>query len=197
MIRQEDLDMIKSQWFKDHIATMVDCGDVQVLTWSKPGTLSYYVRYVFDYNKVYITGDIGDFIFKVYDKADLLFMSDLDVGYFSDKLTAREGGKYSFDEAQAKEELLSWYKESELKGVIKREIFKELKAVIEESGGIEAYHHYLAMWIENTEYSEFVDYETFSDYGEVYPIRVLGVLTGLKMAYKQLANSYCFNNLRR
>lgn len=102
MDREELEKELRQEWFKDHKAKLEKLSeDVSILTWRAPGTSSYYVRYVFDYNKIYITGDLGDAILKIYDKVDLEKAASFDIYYLHEKLTARDEEKWAFDEDKA------------------------------------------------------------------------------------------------
>lgn len=114
-MNREDLEKeLREEWFKDHKAKLEKLSeDVSILTWRAPGTSSYYVRYVFDYNKIYITGDLGDAILKIYDKVDLEKAASFDIYYFHKKLTAMEEEKWSFNEDKAINRLYEEIKEIE------------------------------------------------------------------------------------
>ena len=83
-----DMDKISSEQsirnnFRDHIATLTEHGDLKILEWEKPGTSFYYVRYVFDGNRIYITGDLGEAVFCLTWKADIHSFNN--IGLFSRK----------------------------------------------------------------------------------------------------------------
>lgn len=88
---------IREEWFKDHKAEYEKIGDIAILRWGMPGSNIYRVRYVFDYNKIYITGDIGDAIFKIYDEITLEKACELDIHYFHKKLITIGEDKWSFN----------------------------------------------------------------------------------------------------
>lgn len=210
---------IREDWFKDHKAKLEKLSeDISILTWRKPGTSSYYVRYVFDFNKIYITGDLGDAIFKIYDEIDLEKASKLDIYYFHKKITARDEEKWSFNSEKAilrlKEEIeeVKANKAEHLgldedgTGVIDKLSFEEQRV-------LDKYDEYLKMfnnmieetkecnftshWIQSI-YSNYLDeisdydcefYDWIFDIGNEYPRNIQAFLIGLKMAAEQLKES--------
>lgn len=206
---------LREEWFKDHKAKLENLSDdVSILTWREPGTSSYYVRYVFDYNKIYITGDLGDAILKIYDKVDLEKVASFDIYYFHKKLTAMDEEKWAFSEEKAVRRL-----REEIKQVNERkleylgldditEIGRELND--EEEQKVALLDEYVEMfenmidsagecssrnnWVQCI-YSEYLDsvddydsdfYEWIFDIGNEYPRSVQAYLIGLKMALEQL-----------
>lgn len=175
--------------FKDHIATLTEHGDLKVLDWKKPGTSFYYVRYVFDGYKMYITGDLGEAIFCLTWKADIGSFSNLSLGYFHEKLNAYCSDKYDFDSDKAVKRLREWLNqlkedEKEYEHDKMQELFERARSCSEEWEWVEVIH----------EYEDFisdldVDYwEWLYNIGREYPIRVFSYLIGLQMASKQLTS---------
>lgn len=215
-MNREDLEKkLREEWFKDHKAKLEKLSeDVSILTWRAPGTSSYYVRYVFDCNKIYITGDLGDAIFKIYDKVDLEKAANVDIYYFHKKLTARDEEKWAFNGekaiqrlkeeieqiAERKLEYLGLDDISELEKELTDEeekkvalldehieMFKSMFESVEECS-------YRSKWVQCV-YSEYLDaiddydsdfYEWIFDIGNEYPRSVQAFLIGLKMAWEQL-----------
>ncbi|CAI3547982.1 hypothetical protein [Clostridium neonatale] len=207
---------LREKWFKNHKASLEKLSeDVSILRWREPGTSAYSVRYIFDYNKIYVTGDLGDAIFKIYDKVDLEKVASFDIYYFHKKLTAIDEEKWSFNSEKAtlrlKEEIAQIEEnKSEYLGLDEdgTGIINELSD--KESAKVAEYDEYIEMFnsmIEETEeclfrshwvqiiYSNHLDqlsdydsdfYEWIFDIGNEYPREVQAFLIGLQMAAKQL-----------
>jgi hypothetical protein len=179
---------IREVWFKDHIATLTEYGDLKVLDWKEPGTIIYYIRYVFDGSRMYITGDLGEAVFCLTWKADIHSFNGLSLGYFHEKLSAYHEDKYDFDSDKAVKRLREWlndlkdneveYDHDEMK-----ELFEEARGCGEEWEWIEVIHNH----------DDFIsklepDYwEWFYNIGREYPARFISYLIGLQMASEQLS----------
>lgn len=215
-MNREDIEKeFKEEWFKDHKAKLEKLSDdVSILTWRVPGTSSYYVRYVFDYNKIYITGDLGDSILKIYDKVDLEKAASFDIYYFHQKLTSRDEEKWAFNEEKAierlKEEIeqvnerkLEYLGLEDITEIVKELTDEEEKKIALLDEHIEMFESMIdsvgecssrSNWVQCI-YSEYLDpiscydsnfYEWIFDIGNEYPRSVQSYLIGLKMALEQL-----------
>lgn len=186
---------IRESWFKDHKATLTKHGDLEILEWKDPSTRIYAVRYVFDKNRMYITGDIGEALFNLTWDAKIDSFNDIDIYYLMEKMTAFSDNKYSFNRNLAKEELEEWRKEyleanydmeeNELKDFNNK--FNKLVNTIDECSNIT---HWIG--IVNERYNNFIEeidpdyWEWIYDIGKEVPIRVYGYVVGLQMASEQL-----------
>lgn len=210
---------LREKWFKNHKASLEKLSeDVSILRWREPGTSAYSVRYIFDYNKIYITGDLGDAIFKIYDKVDLEKVASFDIYYFHKKLTAIDEEKWSFNSEKAIERLKEEIKEvnenkAEYLGLDEdgTGIIDELSD--EQQSKVDEYDEYIEMfnsmiseaeecnfrshWVQSI-YQNYLDdlsdydndfYEWIFDIGNEYPREIQAFLIGLKMAAKQLKES--------
>ena len=101
---------IKENWFKNHTATLEQHGDLEVLIWREPGTACYSCRYVFDGDKMYISGDIGEAVFWLTWKANVHSFNGKHIGYFFEKLRAYNGDKHDFNNEKAIKQLREWLK---------------------------------------------------------------------------------------
>jgi hypothetical protein len=180
---------IKKHWFPEHKATLTQYGDLQVLQWAKPGTNTYMCRYVFDGNKMYISGDIGTAVFWLTWKADIHSFDDIHVGYFEEKLTAYEGKRRNYDGDQAEKELKDWRKRLNENGKkYDREMMRELINAAKSCSSTDEWTYEYV----NGTYHEFIsdlDYDYWDwiyTIGDVMPVRIHGYLVGLKMASEQL-----------
>jgi hypothetical protein len=181
---------IREHWFKNHKVTLTQHGDLQVLQWQQEGTNTYMCRYVFDGNKMYISGDIGTAVFWLTWRASVHSFNDTHVGYFAEKLSAYEGKRRDYDGDQAAQEIRDWRKRlNENRRKYDRETMRELIDAAKSSSSQEewAYEHV------NGTYNEFIReldcdfWEWIYDIGNVMPARIHGYLIGLKMASEQLS----------
>ena len=97
---------IKESWFTDHVADYKKINDrISILDWGNPGTVVYRVRYVFDGNRLYISGDLGEAVFRLTWKGNPKSFKDINIHYFHEKLSAYGAPKYDFDSELAIKEL--------------------------------------------------------------------------------------------
>lgn len=187
---------IKEHWFKDHKAELINYGDIIVLNWRNPKTICYYVRYVFDGYRMYITGDIGDAVFDLTWESTVHSFNDLYLGYFLGKMSACSNGKYEFDSDTAKEELIKWKSElledREFQNEDEKEEFLEtISEMISDAGECQDEEQWAWEYV-NEKYNDFIsendcDYwEWMYNIGRVTPYRNYAYLIGLKMASEQL-----------
>ena len=102
--------------FKDHEAKITqfakldvnDAGcDIEVLTWKKPGTGNYMVRYLVSGNTLCVYGDLGEAIYQWSQGVTLEWLATLDLAYFKGKCQASEVGRdfREWDQRKAHKEL--------------------------------------------------------------------------------------------
>ena len=174
--------------FKDHIATLTEHGDLKVLEWREPCTFFYYVRYVFDGNKIYITGDLGEAIFYLTWKAEIHSFNNIGLDYFHEKLKAYHEEKYDFSSEQAVKRLREWIGELEDDYIDygneeMEELIEEARNCIHEWEWVNVIHKYQYFILDLTNNY----WEWLYDIGRVYPMRFQSYLIGLQMASEQLA----------
>jgi len=178
---------IREDWFKNHKAELKDLGEIQVLNWKKPGTGIYGVRYVFDGNMMYISGDVGEAVFWLTWKANVHSFNNVSIEYFSEKLVAFSDDKWNFNSEKAVKRLREWVNELKENQVSydhddMRELFEDARSC----NRINEWYWVVSKnfdWISNLD----PDYlEWFYDIGNEYPARLQSYLIGLKMASEQL-----------
>ena len=207
MANKEINQEIRENWFKDHVATFEKLNDrVSTLSWGKPNSSFYYIRYVFDGCKLYVSGDLGEAVFCLTEKASIESMSKhYDVYYFHGKLSALSEDKYSFDEDKAIERIK--YEIEETKE--NRDIDEDgLQEKTERNMHINSYISVLNRLMEesksccnksnwdyvvNQVYDDLTNYdcdvyEWIFSAGDVVPNSVRAYLIGIKMACEQLKN---------
>lgn len=183
---REDTERRIKEWFKDHKATYTQHGDMMVLDWRRPGTIFYYVRYVFDGLKLYVSGDMGEAVFWFTERAELNSIAGYNVHYFDEKLRAFSGERKDFDSDQAVKAIQEWV----------NELDDDERYDIEDMGALFACAkgcNTCREWAESVrEHSDFIS-EVDPDYwewvykiGDEIPSRVQAYWIGLKMAAAQL-----------
>lgn len=178
---------IINNWFKDHKAVLTQHGDLQVLQWKKSDSNMYSVRYVFDENKVYISGDLGEAIFWLTWKAGINTFNDVNIDYFAEKLVAYHGEKWSFNNKKMFKELREWLKgikecDIEYNHDTMRELFEDARQCGSRSEWKGIVYEYFDFILElDPDCWEWLD-----DLGNEYPLRLQSYLIGLKMASEQL-----------
>lgn len=179
-------DQIRKTWFKNHVATYEDHGELKVLQWRKPDTSVYYVRYAFDGNKMYVSGDTGEAVFCFTEKVSLHRLARYDIGYFESKLKAYHEDRRDFNSDKAIKRLREWLKEIKKDGAeYDHDDMKELFEDVRECRSVSD----LAFVINSHDFIGDLepDYcEWMYGIGQEIPWRIRGYLVGLKMALEQL-----------
>lgn len=66
---------------------------------------------MFDKNYIYISGDLGEAIFELTERAELNKVANYNLGYLVGKLAAFWYDKYDFARSKARDRLIEWEKE--------------------------------------------------------------------------------------
>lgn len=91
--------------FKNHFPKFQKFGDIAVLDWrNKDGTYKDAVRYVFDGDRVYISGSLGTAVVHWHEKADLHKIACWTLNYFVRKIECSTI-LYDFDDGRAENEI--------------------------------------------------------------------------------------------
>ena len=100
----------QKEYFKNHIATLTDYGNIKILDFKEPNTSAYRIRFFFeeDYCRLHISGDLGELIASNYNNMTYEKFSDFvnNVGYFEEKIDCNSRDIYAYDEVKAREELM-------------------------------------------------------------------------------------------
>jgi hypothetical protein len=196
MTDKERMEEIKSDWFSKHKATYQKLSDeTSVLTWKEDGTSMYHVRYVFDRNRLFITGDIGDAVFVLTEKANFkTIASEYSMHYLFGKLRA-DNEAYDFDSEKAIETLKDHFKDYEFDNDEDKKEFNEMAeeiySCIREECNTE---NQWATALNCDYYDKLTEYdvdcwEWIYAIGKELSWQALGWVVGLQMAYKQLKDS--------
>ncbi|WP_075824162.1 hypothetical protein [Clostridium perfringens] len=178
---------VREKWFKNHIAKVeFDSEDLKIINWGQPGTNLYRVRYVFDKNRLYISGDIGSAIFQVGSKIDINFFKDINIWYFFDKLEAMSCNRYDWSVKECLRSLDEWIYQ-----VGNNKTSYELELLRERASYCSTKEEWIYQ-IVNNEYNDLIRNldccydEWIYDIGQVIPRRVYGWLIGLEMILEEL-----------
>lgn len=185
---------IRNEWFKNHKATYTKVNDtISILDWRKPGTIYYYVRYVFDSSHVYITGDLGEAVLNLTWFATLQSFKNVSIDYLHEKLAAYHTEKKVYDRETAIENIKYWlieYREYEAEDEeIERnkKLAEELISVADDCSSTSEWAFRV-----NQDYDDRLSevdcdfWEWAYSIGEVIPSRFIAYLVGLQMANEQL-----------
>lgn len=185
---------IRNEWFKNHKATIESHGPVTILDFKAPRTASYAIRYLFSENNVFITGDIGDAVFRLTWPAAINSFSVIHIEYFLEKLTAHSGDRWKYDTLTALDEFTEFINEFSFtdnehineKVTLQNDILQIIKNTDNQS----EYEHSIYNYSDMNEFTSFdsEDFATIADFGKTTPTRFYAYLEGLKMASEQLNN---------
>ena len=178
---------IRNHWFVNHVAEIQGEEGLQVIHWGCPGTNMYRTKYVLSGANVFISGDIGEAVYRLTCRATLENISDMDFHYFTSKLEAFCEERWDFDEKLAKKELKQHWKEYEMKNRYDdaKEIYDGILGAIDQSSTLEAYRAWLMPVFQDTSIDSD-DFEAVWDFGKRMPYRLIGYWMGLKMIIEQL-----------
>lgn len=188
---------IRTEWFKDHKAelvyfhkvTLLKAEEIIVLDWRKPDTCIFAVRYVFDGNHMYVSGDLGEAVFHFTEKADPDRIAGYNLSYFNEKLKAFADPRRDFNKETAKTYLNDWRKEhsDEAEGFGRKtwaEAWQELYNMAEDCSTVKEWEIKLADFNINRMGNDA--WEWIYSIGDEVPLRLQSYLIGLKMAVEQL-----------
>jgi hypothetical protein len=177
---------IRERWFLNHEAIYTELGDLKVLDWKQKGTIAYYIRYVFDGCRMYVSGDLGEAVFCFTEKADVHIQSQYSLSYFESKLEAYSEDRRDFNSEKAVKRLRGWLNELKESGV--EYDHDEMRELFEEARNCSSKDY----WCHIVNSYDFIsdldpDYwEWMYDIGDEIPLRIQAYLIGLKMASEQL-----------
>lgn len=100
---------LQKENFKNHIATLTDCGNIKILDFKNPESNNYRIRFIFeeDYCRCHISGDLGSLIATNYNNMTYEGFKDFvhNTGYFEGKIDCCERHIYEYDYEAATKEL--------------------------------------------------------------------------------------------
>ena len=108
----------QKEYFKNHIASFTDYGNIKILDFKAPGTSHYRIRFLFeeDYCRLHISGDLGELIASNYNNMTFEKFSDFvhNVGYFRQKIDCHSRPIYVYDESKARKDIREYLEKYEL-----------------------------------------------------------------------------------
>ena len=181
---------IRETWFKDHIAQYTlhgIYGNLSVLRWAKPGTGIFATRYMFDQNKMYVTGDLGEAVFCFSGRSDVFVQSQYNLHYFESKMAAYSDARREYDSSKALAGLREWLEE--LKDADIAYDHNQVQGLISDAlscNSVSEWHYCVDQRSDfisklDSEYCEWM-----YNIGSEIPVRVHSYLIGLQMAAAQL-----------
>ncbi len=175
---------IKQDWFKEHKATLTKQGNIEVLDWRKPGTGNFAVRYVFDGYHMYVSGDLGEAVFRFSEAAYLHRIAHYSLDYFEEKMRAFTDARRDFNQEKAVKYLKEQLSEDETPD---KEAYDALFAMINDCSSVREWEHQLFSF----DYGRLGGdaWEWISSIGDEIPVRVKSYLIGIKMASAQIEGS--------
>lgn len=177
--------------FANHVATYETLSDtISVLTWKKPDSNLYMVRYVMDGRHLYISGDLGCAVFNLTWKATPESFKGIGFHYFAEKLQAYSREHYVIDSDVLEAELKEHFEELIDEHPDDDEI-EELKEVFDKIKGLDSVEE-IAGYVNHSDCYEIVQnfdvdaWEWIYGLGQVLSPNIVYYLVGLQMASKQL-----------
>ena len=190
---EKEREYIRDYWFKDHVATVVEHDGVTILDWRKPGTSMYAVKYVMVGNKLFISGDIGDAVYDLTWSATMESFNDVNLSYFTGKLSCSSRDRWNFNSEKACKELDEWLDErihdleDDRKGIqVVLDIHRDLQRAIREYDSESVYKHEVWRCYQEYDDTDAEEFEVISDFGRHLPNEFIAYLLGIQMANEQL-----------
>ena len=101
--------------FKEHKATLTDCGNIKILDFKNPHSSHYRIRFLFeeDYCKLHISGDLGELIATNYNNMTYEGFTDFvhNIEYFEQKIDTHSRAIYAWDEDKARQDIIKFLKD--------------------------------------------------------------------------------------
>lgn len=196
---KEDISIIRNEWFKEHKATVTKLSDrVTSIDWKRDSSGFYAVRYVFDGDKLYITGDLGQALYWLTWQGTPASFKNVHYGYFNEKRQCSSRSFFEYNADAFDKEVDEYMEEitvglTEIKRGMYEEMFQEMKSIMEQypcNPEVQSFVMFNAcMEYENadkldidTEQADFL-----SKFGRVPSTSHLAYLEGLKMIAEQEA----------
>lgn len=199
---KEDINIIRNEWFKDHKATITKLSDrITTIDWKRDGSGFYAVRYVFDGDKLYITGDIGQALYWLTWQGTAASFKDVHFGYFNEKRECSSRSPFEYNSDAFDKEVDEYMKEiefglTETESSMYEEMFQEMKSIMEQySHNPEVQSFVMFNACIDYENADKLDIDTeqadfLSKFGRVSSMSHLAYLEGLKMIAEQEATAF-------
>jgi len=87
----ERLERVTKENFSNHIAEVIELGEMTKIIWAEPGTSNWRMEFLIDGSVLFVTGDLGYSIYNWYgSKVHPEWLGGLNIGYFLEKRMASE-----------------------------------------------------------------------------------------------------------
>lgn len=189
-----DEEIIRTEWFKDHKATVTKLSDqVTAVDFKKEGTNMYAVRYVFDGYQLYISGDIGSAVYWLTWKGTPESFKDVHFSYFNEKRQCSSKSCFIYDNQVFDKDVKEYLDDisDEVEKAKFEVYFDDIKSVMNDYSEPEAQSYFMYFEAsENVLVEELsIDAEDmywFSKFGRKVAMSHVAFLEGLKMIAEQL-----------
>lgn len=111
----------QKRFFKNHVATLTDYGNIKILDFKNPDTNDYRIRFIFeeDYYRIHISGDIGELIAYKYDmNYDKFFRFINNTGCFEPSVCCCNRPIHTYDSELAGKQIIKWLKDTDQYDVV-------------------------------------------------------------------------------
>ena len=98
--------------FKDHVAELTEVNGTQIVFWHKPGTVIYSMNVIYSKNFIYISGDLGDAVFKTTWITNYKNCGNNDFYYLLGKLSCTNRGEKIWLSDECIKDIDEWHKET-------------------------------------------------------------------------------------
>jgi len=193
---------IRKNWFGQHTVALYQShvdkrydGQehlLETLWWRRPHSGIFGVRYIAECGTLYVSGDIGEAVYRWSGEATLAWIADCELSYFASKCTASEHGRgyESWDTDKAKASLYDIMEDDEKWNSGGKKDFEDWH-----QGCLCSEHEWHVWLAENCREVLHDDPCDLSEIGKVVDARCHGHLIGLKMAMGMIAErasaTYC------
>lgn len=107
----------QKEYFKNHIASFTDYGNIKIVDFKAPNTSHYRIRFLFeeDYCRLHISGDLGELIATNYNNMTFEGFSDFvhNTGHFERKVNCYSRSIYVYDEDKARKDIREYLEKYE------------------------------------------------------------------------------------
>lgn len=197
MMRNEA--MIRKDMEK-HVATYTvieheTLGKIEHLRWGRKGSSGYCLYYMTIGGSLIVRGDLGDAIYRVYDKQSFKFWANCGVSYFKEKCDASEGGRgykwNEWDETECVEQIDTYVNDS-IEELRENPEFNEAEfyQLVMEAKAAACTEEDFIQWLtsdgERMMGHDYWDHSPY-DWGHVVPFRLECHLLGIKLAMEDVA----------
>lgn len=109
---EKELKQIRTEWFKNHKIKRTEGQEgFQQFIFGEEGSSFYQVKYVLSGANIFISGDLGDAVYKLSEPATLENIKTCNLSHFTSKLTGHSRERWNFDNDLAKKQIEEYFVE--------------------------------------------------------------------------------------